>query len=214
MPTWHTVKQGEYISKIAADYGFSDYQTVWNDPNNDALKSKRKTPNILLPGDRLYIPDRDTKFETRSTDQRHQFVVSGEKLQLNIKVKDLNDKPIRNAPCDLEVDYTSYSLVTDGSGIIKQEIPRNAQNGRLFVHTPDGDFRIDIGIGSLDPVEEESGQRGRLDNLGYNPGEPDSEDPQQFRSAVEEFQCDHQVRPITGVCDAKTQAKLKEVHGC
>ena|ERR1019366_3277207 len=214
MPACHIVKQGEHLSKIAADYGFRESNTIWNYPDNAELKSKRKTPHILFPGDRLYIPDRSEKTEARPTDQRHVFLRLGEKLQLKIKVKDLNDEPIANTPCDLEIGFTSYSVVTDSAGIICHEIPRSAQKGRLLVHGADGEMRIEIRIGSLDPIEEESGQRARLDNLGYNAGEPDSQDPQQFRCAVEEFQCDHQVRPITGTCDARTQAKLKEVHGC
>jgi hypothetical protein len=214
MPTYHIVKQGEYLSKIVNDYGFHDSRPIWDHPENAELKSKRKTPNILFPGDRLYIPDQDPNFELRPTDQRHQFVLLSEKLQLKMKVKDLNDKPIANTPCDLEVESATYSLVTDSQGIIHQEIPSTAQTGRLLVHRAEGEMRIEIQIGSLDPLEEESGQRARLNNLGYNPGEPDSQDPQQFRCAVEEFQCDHEVRPITGVCDAKTQAKLKEVYGC
>jgi hypothetical protein len=214
MPTCHIVKQGEHLSKIAHDYGFRDSNTIWNYPDNAGLKSKRKTPHILLPGDRLYIPDRNEKTETRPTDQLHHFIALGEKLQLNVKVKDVSDKPIANTPCDLQIGFTSYSLVTDSSGIIRHEIPRTTQTGRLVVHAADGEIQIEIRIGSLDPLEEESGQRARLNNLGYNAGEPYSQDSQQFRSAVEEFQCDHQVRPITGVCDARTQARLKEVYGC
>jgi len=36
---------------------------------------------------------------------------------------------------------------------------------------------------------------------------------QQFRSAVEEFQCD-QGLTVDGICGPLTQAKLKQVHGC
>jgi peptidoglycan hydrolase-like protein with peptidoglycan-binding domain len=34
-----------------------------------------------------------------------------------------------------------------------------------------------------------------------------------FRSAVEEFQCDHGLT-VDGDCGAQTQAKLLSVHGC
>jgi len=28
----YTVQQGDHLSKIAKAFGFSDYQTIWNDP--------------------------------------------------------------------------------------------------------------------------------------------------------------------------------------
>ena len=73
---------------------------------------------------------------------------------------------------------------------------------------------LQLSIGGLDPLDEESGQRQRLNNLGYNAGEVDSQDPQQFKSAIEEFQCDFKVKPLDGICGPVTQAKLKEVYGC
>lgn len=216
MSGFHTVQQGEYLSKIAADYGFRDYQAIWNHAENAELKSQRQTPNVLFPGDRIFIPDRESKTEDRPTDKLHQFRALGEKLQLKIKIKDLNGLPVKDTPCGLAVENLTYSLTTDGDGIIQQEIPRTAQTGRLTVKAPDVpiDTVLTLSIGGLDPLEEESGQRQRLNNLGYNAGESDSQDPQQFRSAVEEFQCDFKVTPITGICDATTQAKLKEAHGC
>jgi hypothetical protein len=80
-----------------------------------------------------------------------------------------------------------------------------------------------VKIGYLDPVEEVSGQVARLANLGYYVGALDQPEPDQLRSAIEEFQCDHFPEPrrsdgvpvaVNGICDPKTQAKLQEVHGC
>src|SRR5450432_2358900 len=48
MPTCHIVEQGEHLSKIAADYGFRDSDTIWHYPDNAELKAKRKTPHILF----------------------------------------------------------------------------------------------------------------------------------------------------------------------
>ncbi len=52
----HIVKQGEYLLKIAHEFDF-DAVTVWNDAANEELRTLRKNPNILLAGDKLYIPD-------------------------------------------------------------------------------------------------------------------------------------------------------------
>ena len=50
------VKQRDYVDSIADQYGF-DPEEVWNDDKNKTLKEKRKSPNILAPGDVLFIPD-------------------------------------------------------------------------------------------------------------------------------------------------------------
>jgi len=49
----HTVAQGEHLSGIAAKYGFQKVATIWEHPDNAGLKSKRKNPHILLPGDKI-----------------------------------------------------------------------------------------------------------------------------------------------------------------
>jgi hypothetical protein len=63
----HTVVQGEYLSKIARNYGFSDYRTIWEHPKNAALKQARQNPNVLFPGDRLFIPDIPILVRTAAT---------------------------------------------------------------------------------------------------------------------------------------------------
>jgi LysM repeat protein len=47
MTTRYTVKQGDHLSSIAHEYGFPDYQTIWNHADNAQLKQKRKNPNVL-----------------------------------------------------------------------------------------------------------------------------------------------------------------------
>nr|WP_246312511.1 peptidoglycan-binding domain-containing protein [Aquabacterium terrae] len=94
--------------------------------------------------------------------------------------------------------------------MLDKAIARTARNGKLELT----DDQIAIGIGDLDPVEEKSGQLARLLNLGYYRRALDPVDEDEWKSAVEEFQCDHELTPVTGECDGATQAKLLEVHGC
>ena len=58
----HTVEQGEHLSSIAAKYGFQKVATIWDHPDNAGLKSKRKNPHILLPGDKVVIPEGERGF--------------------------------------------------------------------------------------------------------------------------------------------------------
>ena len=58
MAVTHVVAQGEYLSLIAARFGFRDPRVIWNHPDNAALRERRKNPNVLFPGDVLTIPER------------------------------------------------------------------------------------------------------------------------------------------------------------
>ena len=220
MPKTHTVKQGEYISSIARQYGFTDYRKIWDDPQNATLKSKRKNPNVLFPGDELIIPDRETKEVSGSTEKRHRFQVSLPRLKLRLVLEDLYEKPIANAKCLLRVDGQEYELTTNGIGKIEQLIPATAEAAQLIIQdpqTPLQDLVVPIKIGHLDPIDELSGQLARLNNLGYNagplPDNSDADNKNMLQSAVEEFQCDHSLS-VDGVCGSNTQTKLLEAHGC
>jgi Putative peptidoglycan binding domain/LysM domain len=212
----YTVKQGDHLSSIAAAFGFSDYHTIWDDANNAALKQKRQTPNVLFPGDLLYIPDHQLRVEARSTDVRHKFVIHRPTLMLRLILEDSLERPIANAPCDLLLDGEVLHVTTDGRGRIEQKIRPETHRGTLIIRDPQTPFsgeQIPIRIGNLNPAEEISGQVARLDNLGYYPGDGTSDDDDQFESAVEEFQCDNGLT-VDGICGPLTQAKLKQVHGC
>lgn len=211
MPTDHVVEQGDHISKLAEKYGFLDHRNIWDDPANASLKSLRDNPWVLFPGDLIRIPDKLLRTESVPTTKVHTFRVKLERLKLKLQIKDHEDNPIANTPVSLNVEGSVKSLTTDGEGKTEREILKTAVNGMLTVT----DLEVPLKIGHLDPVDKISGQKARLNNLGYNAGAPDGpEGPDniQFRSAVEEFQCDQKMK-VDGVCSPETQAKLKEVHG-
>jgi hypothetical protein len=207
----HTVAQGEHLAGIAARYGFTDFQAIWRDPANAQLKQKRKYPHTLHPGDQVVIPDRKERSESGATDKRHTYKLLGKPLRLRLAIKDFDDKPLKNEKCLLTIEGSSKEVQTDGKGMIEIVLSPEAGHGTLGV--PRLDLEIPIQIGHLDPIEEESGWRGRLINLGYYDGAPEDDKPDEWRWALEEFQCDHGVR-ITGEADEATRNKLKSVHGC
>jgi hypothetical protein len=204
----HVVKQGEHLSRIAEQCGFVDYATIWNYPANSELKQKRKTPHVLHPGDTLVIPDSEQKKEPCATGQVHVFCVNRNKLALHLRLQDPTWTPIGSEACDLGVEAQQHRLTTDGDGLIRLGIARSAEQAHLHF----GDFEAPVLIGHLDPIDTVSGQVGRLNNLGYRAGPLDGSDAQLLRSAIEEFQCDHQLT-VDGICGPKTQAKVKEIHG-
>ncbi len=216
MAEYYTVEQGDHLSKIAKDNGFTDYTVIWDRPENADLKKLRKNPNVLLPGDSIYIPDMEQKQETGPTDKRHTFTVDKKTLKLRLVLEDIYEKPIAGASCALLVNGQVFQLTTDGNGKLEQEIPLDATDAFLTIRgdqTPFHDETFPIKIGHLDPIDELSGQIARLNNLGYFAGPIAGTDQSAFESAVEEFQCDNSLT-VNGICDSTTQDKLKQVHGC
>src|SRR5581483_8800547 len=199
----------------AAEKGFSDYKIIWDHPENAALKEERKNPNILFPGDRVFIPDREVRLEPRPTDQLHVFELRTTELRLKLVLEDLYEKPIASTPCDLVLPGQTRRVTTDDAGRLDEVIPADTHNATLFVRgpeTPFQDLAIPIRVGHLDPIDKLTGQAARLMNLGYYFGPMDPVDADDFSSAVEEFQCDHGLA-VDGKCGPNTQSTLKKVHG-
>jgi N-acetylmuramoyl-L-alanine amidase len=217
MATDYTVQQGDYLSKIAKEFGFSDYRTIWNHPDNSELKSKRKNPNVLYPGDKLVIPDRNLREENCAVDNKHRFKKKDPGLRLRLVLEDMYEKPIANAQCLLSIDGDFRTIKTDGQGKIDEPLRPGTTSATLIIQdakqTHLNFVEIPIKIGHLDPLEELSGQRARLKNLGYFPGKADDKDDPAFVTAVERFQAEHHLT-VDGICGPKTQGKLKDVHGC
>ncbi len=215
MPIVHTVAQGETISSIADRFGFLDFESVWGDAANADLRKERGDGHVLLPGDRVTIPDHQVREVDASTGQSHLFVVRAPTLLLRLDLRDEGDKPLAAAQCVLAVDGASKELVADGNGSIETFIPRRANRAQLTVDDPKKlfDVRVPLRIGGLDPIDTPSGQRERLRNIGYYLVEDEDDNPLALRSAVEELQCDKGMK-VTGICDGPTQAVLLGAHGC
>jgi hypothetical protein len=207
MAATHIVQQGEYLAQIAEKYGFRSGRPIWEHAGNQALRKLRQNPNVLLPGDSIFIPDIAPKNVSVSTDKKHVFVTSSEKLMLRLRVRDFDDQPLRNTVCEIEVDGSLHKLQTNGEGLVELQIAKTAREGKLTV--PALDFQVPLKIGYLDPHDAESGWIGRLRNLGYL---FEADDPDSISDAIEEFQCDQKLA-VNGKPDAATQNKLKELHG-
>jgi hypothetical protein len=211
----YKVKQGDHLAKIAKNFGFSGYRTIWDHPANAELKKKRQNPHVLCPGDKVFIPVKEVKEEPGATEQRHRFKWHSHQLKLRLRLLDFDNQPLADTDCTLHVEGKTRELTTDGDGRIEEQIPATAQDAVLIFKDPlvPLDLSTNIKIGHLDPVEEASGQKARLSNLGYFYCRDDGRDEERFNYAVQEFQCDHDLA-VNGICSPETRAKLKKVHGC
>jgi N-acetylmuramoyl-L-alanine amidase len=239
MPENYPVSEGDCIGNIAHSRGF-DWTTIWNHPNNAALKAKRKDPNLLFPGDIVFIPDLRVKLQASATDARHTFTVKGVPARFRIKLltehkdgpktatgggsdesgyedpdfktKSRTDDPMANVPFVLDVDGKLIEGVTGGDGVIDVPIPPGARSGKLTINpgTPQ-EKKFQCPFGSMDPIQEPSGVIRRLNNLGFFCGSGDTSSP-GFKAPLSLFQENFGL-PITGELDDATRAKLEEAHG-
>jgi Putative peptidoglycan binding domain len=211
----HIVRQGECLSSIAHHYRLASWKVIYYHPNNSGFRAKRPNPNLIYPGDELYIPDQGQREDGVPTDKRHIFVVEFPPTFLNVRLQDLNEVPLRNAPYNLTMDALTLQGATNDDGWIRTEIPAGAEVGRLKVWpNPDAaDVHLEwsVLLGHLDPIETTTGVKGRLKNLGYDCGEINDVEDEHYRVAVVEFQEDNGLT-VDGVVGPQTRAALEQAH--
>lgn len=210
------VKQGECLSSLAKRFGFLDYQTIYNHPKNVGLKEKRLNPNVLFPGDGVFIPDIELKEIDAVTEQKHQFELIRPKTTFRITVKDSDENPFANVLYELRIDRQTFTGTTDNDGKIEEEIPADARKGGLLLFTEENETRkviavISLNLGRLDPVEEVTGIQARLNNLGFDCGKVDGILGKRTKAALLAFQ-EKNGLTATGETDAATREKLRQTH--
>jgi Putative peptidoglycan binding domain len=198
------VVDGECVSSIALDEGFF-WETIWNHPQNSDLKDLRKDPNILFPGDTVFVPDKQLKQEIRSAGAHYKFVKKNNLVTLRMRL--LDDF---HARAGVKYKLILGSLVlngqTDGAGHLRQKIPASATSALLLTD----EDAYNLQIGSLDPISEDLGVQHRLRNLGYL-GDDTSVD--HVTAALTRFQKDQGLNPSGELTDS-TRQKLQQIHGC
>jgi len=239
--TEYRVRQGDCMARIAGRNGFL-WEKLWDHPDNSDLKRLRQDPNVLFPGDVVIIPEKERRTVPGGTEERHRFQRHDRTALLRLELAGEDGEPWADVRYRLAIQTREMEGVTDGEGILEEEIPAGAEAGELTVWLPprqpdageeiirmdgeEGDlneppaagtdpipFVWQLAIGHLDPIEEVSGIQGRLHNLGYHPGPVDGNEGPATRAALERFQ---EARDLTvsGEADSETRSQLKEHHGC
>jgi len=207
----YVVRDGDSIPSIAKDHGFF-WETLWNDPNNEELKTVRKNPNVLLAGDRVTIREKERKDESLAAEKRHRFRRKGEPAQLNVCLK-VAGEPIANTAYKLEIDGEPYpDGTTDAAGNVSVPIPGNAQKATLTVGEGEEASEYVFQIGGTKPVSQLAGVQQRLYNLGFTPIELDGQLGMLTEKALRRFQAENGL-PQTGKPDKTTVDLIESQHG-
>lgn len=218
MAGYYVVRQGECIASVAVRNGFPDYTRIYFHPNNAEFRRSRPNPNIVDPGDTIYIPDLDPQVYDRPTDVQHKFLLKTEQVQLRIVVLDENGDPRAKASYRLRHYRGEVTGVTGADGMIQHDIPPQLEQAMLYLTFPGKTGHAVtrewlLKIGNLDPIETISGVQARLNNLGYLCGEVDGVSGPKTQSAIRQFQ-EAEGLTVDGIAGPETCARLKSVYSC
>jgi hypothetical protein len=206
--SWHTVRPGECVASIADARGHF-WQTVWHDARNQELRERRKNPNTLSPGDRVWVPPLDERKESVATGQVHRFKRLGVPSRLRLRLLERGEA-LASLPYRLEVAGRVVEGTTDPDGWVVAAVPPQALVALLIVQTADGPREFELQVGHLDPSDEISGVQQRLLNLGFPcPQSGTLDDP--TRDAIALFQQREGLAP-TGEVDSDLLARLARAH--
>jgi len=207
----HVVRDGECISLLAAKRGLKS-SDVFAHPSNDALRAFRPNLNVLLPGDRVAIRAVEQKDVAKPTNTKNIFSLNDDPVFLRIQLLD-RDQAMKNEPFSLSVGGLKFVGVTKDDGSIAVQVPPSATQGFLSVGPPDNLLQMNLKLGSMHPVESDTGVQQRLQNLGFDCGKIDGIIGPRTRGRIRDFQGKNGLL-VNGVVTPETRALLKEKHGC
>ncbi len=206
--SYHTMKEDDCLLKIADERGVW-WESIWNHANNAELKQQREQPNVLLPGDKVFIPEKNEGEEALPCDQKHRFRLKGTPALARFRLLE-GGEPRKNVSYILHVDDKLVDAKEVEEGVIEARIPPGALKGFLTVRDGEHNEEYEIAFGNMDPVDTESGARKRLTNLGYDCGEEGSD---EYTEALKAFQVSRGIED-SGELDEATQEALLDAHGC
>lgn len=205
----YVVSQGECINSIAAEHGLF-WRTVWDHPENAGLRELRPDPNMLLPGDEVFVPDLREDHHDAPVEDTHRFKRKGVPATLKVRLLN-NGEPRQNEKWTAVVDGKLVKGATDGDGNLSFTLDPRLVSVMLELESG---VKYELKLAELDPVETVSGVQARLNNLGYESGTVDGIQGPITTGAIQRFQADYPPLEVDGIVGPKTRAKLKEVYGC
>ncbi len=205
----HTVAEGECLSSIAHRYGFF-WKTLWDHPENAALREGGREPNILFPGDVVLIPDKREAHRDCATGARHTFRVRGVPVMLRLRVL-WEDDPRAGERFELDVDGRKTRGLVGDDGVVLVAIDPQARRGKLTVGEGERLMEYSLSLGHLAPIGTASGVKARLANLGFDCGSVDDTMDDATAQAIRGFQASAGLPP-PGSLDDATRARLAEAH--
>ena len=215
MPSLYAVQWGDCLTSIAAQSGFA-LETLWNHPQNAALKARRGDPNLLNPGDQVFIPDLRGREVERACNRRHTFRRKSVPAKFRIRLIEEN-APRSHVPYSLTAGEQTFTGQSDAGGLIEAAIPPMLQMLTLTLGSGEEAQTFEINLGYLNPITTVSGIKARLNNLGFDCGSVDETADDALRTSLKAFQ-NYIGHPnptgelTAGALDAQTRDSLLSLH--
>ena len=208
----YVVRQGDYLAKLAYTHGF-DAKAVWEHTKNAPLRHLRHSPDLLYPGDVVYLPSQAARGLPIVRGGEHSFRAQRATTSLTLSFSD-EAGPLANESFVVQGDGVEQEGCSDAVGSITIDVPVTAQHVQVLF--PQRKLVFPVRIGFMDPLDETTGLRKRLHHLGYLV-DLDLEDPPelaqaQLTAAVAAFQRQHHIDP-SGRATAETLKALRAAHG-
>jgi hypothetical protein len=224
----YIVRRSDHLTKLALRFGFSADE-VWSHPRNAELKAKRRNPNILCPGDVLWIPDEARLPLPLDVGAANAYVASVPEVTVRLTLRDAAGVPLRGRKYVAVGPGTRVEGEVGTEGLV--EIPMDAHVEEILLAVEGEDAQWRLLVGQLDPHDEASGAEQRLLSLSgggalaldryWRPARADEaaapaplECPERrLALSVLAFQ---RARGLdaTGDVDDGTRAKLRSEFGC
>jgi N-acetylmuramoyl-L-alanine amidase len=174
-PNIHVVEPGDRLSRIAFIHGHASVAAIWDAPENQALRARRKNPEILMPGDRVFLPP--TTAEAHAAPEQSETRLEHVEIPSELRVKLVFDgEPIvPRGKVWVRIDTDPYSPkapyeseVTLAGGAARFHVDPRVTEVTLISEDPA--FSLRLLVGHLQPVDEPTGVglEQRLSNLGFH----------------------------------------------
>ena len=208
----YTVKPGDTLLGLAAANGLKSHQEILDAPENSSLTVE--DPGVLLAGMSLFIPSRELRQEPSAVDAKHTFKVARPKAWIRVAVKDAAGVALEGKKYQLTIDGKQTNGTVPAGGIIEQAVAVDAKDGRLTVWLSDRESDTEIWnlrLGYMDPLDAVSGVQARLNNLGFDCGDPDGVLDDDTKAAIKAFQARVGIEQ-TGAIDDALKQKLASYY--
>ncbi len=222
----YVVRQGDYLTAIAHRLGF-DGEAVWQSSDNEELRQRRDNPEMLAPGDVLHVPAlRERQALDLQLESSNRFKARVPMVKIKVQLRHLGE-PLAGERYYVEggrpADLTPKRSGDDGK--VQIQVPSHV--GEIKIVMPDRHEVYPVAIGHLDPIDEVSGVRARLQHLGYllpirHYFSVDAvfserwfggrDEAAELADAVLRFQRDQHIDE-TGIADQATRDALRTAHG-
>jgi hypothetical protein len=206
----YVVRQGDYLTKLAATMGF-DRDAVWNDDANRELRDRRPNHDILQPGDVLYVPTPQAETGPQVSPNTHnRFKARIPTVDVKLRLRGAGNAALASKAYEVYGTGRLIEGTTDGEGVAAFSVPVRVRTVSLVLTESRQAYALRIG--DMDPIEETTGVRKRLEHLGYLSARPEDGTDLALREGVRRFQASAQLT-ASGEIDQATRDALVRAHG-